>query len=110
MGKEAKRLTSILKERLPLVFEENPEAEEALSAARPSKEMEDQIFDAQSGHMVTFLAKTLNGALKKIAELEKNDKARNNAKPKLGEDVKKDPPKKDEGKISWNEAFGPGKL
>ncbi len=106
MGKEATRQTLLLKDRMPLVFEEHPELEAELMKARPSTSLEDQVFDSLGANALTFLAKSFNTLLKENAELKKTSAARNGAKPKLSGDVVKDPPKKDDSKISWNEAFG----
>lgn len=102
---EAKRIGSILKERIPLVFEEHPEAMEVINTARPSQDIADQVYDAQAGHIVTYMGKTINSLMEKLAKAESLNKAREAAKPRSG-DGRLQAPKREDAMPSFNEVFG----
>jgi len=103
-GEEAKRLSLIIKEKMPLVFEQFPDAMEAITTARPSTEIADQVFDAQSGHLVNFMARTINNLLSEKSKLEASLKARERAKPGSNDSVHVQQKKEDAG-LSFEDAF-----
>ena len=104
--KEATRLSTIIKERMPLVFEQHPDAMEAILQARPSTDLADQVFDAQSGHLVNFLSKTLNATLEKVAKMEAREKARDKAKPSFNGNGATPPKREESTQPDFNEVFG----
>ena len=102
---EAKRISAIIKDKMPMVFEQHPDALEAIMSARPSTDVADQVFDAQAGHMVNFMAKTINDLMTKLSKAEASLKAREKAKPGSN-DGRPAATKREDVQPSFEEVFG----
>lgn len=106
---EASKLADTVKERLPLVFDQHPDAYEAIKNAKPSTELADQVFDAQAGHLVNFMAKTINSLNREIGELKAREKARQQASPGNKSSANAQDKKQESQQPSFEEVFGHGR-
>lgn len=105
-GKESTRIDAVLTDKLKPIFDEFPEAIEAIKDAKPSKELADQVYDAKASHALFYASKTINSLYQKLAKVEASLKAREAAKPRSGDGSAPAPKKEDSNKISFEEAFG----
>lgn len=108
--KAREEVGSILKEKMPLLFEKHPEALEAIKTAVNSEEPSDRAYEAMSGHLLTYAAKTINSLKDELRTARAQLKAREGAKPRSGDSGGSSQPKQSNEGPSFNEVFGQGRM